>query len=339
MRTALVSTTKQWNPGDEFIWFGVRNLLEKVFGTKTNWLLWNRNPDMFINGWEQPFMSPHRWTNAVKMPSLELCDAVVLAGSPEWHGWPVEPIYRELLVYKDKPLICLGAGSGEAEVKLTPAEKEVLSRDSTLITTRSQELADSINSQLNMNKAKPLPCPAVFCNSKEFAIPNGNSSFGCILQDSTVVNQSIPEECVQTLLAGMKQKENLEAICFYYPEFARYARQVQKTHYSFESKDYLESILPSFRAIISTRLHGAIGSLSLGVPSALINFGSFRLKSTVALYKEILPYLSAQDAVDWIASLTESELNQRREKIHSFKKRVEAQYIEEIQSFAQRYVR
>jgi hypothetical protein len=336
MRTALVSTTKQWNPGDEFIWYGVRNLIEKSLNSKFNWLLWNRNPDMFIDGWNQPFMSPHRWTNAVKMPSLEICDLVVLAGSPEWHGGPVEPIYRELLVYKDKPLICLGVGSGEGEVKLSPMEIEVLSRDNTLITTRSRELAESINSQLKMEKARALPCPAVFCKIEEASITKGNS-LGCILQDSSVVNQSIPENCAKILLEGLKRNGSLEAVCFYYPEFARYARLLEKVHYSFESQDYLSRILPIFKALISTRLHGAIAALSLGIPAALVDFGSLRLRTTAALYKDVLPYLGPSDAIDWLLSLDDDKISQNRQTILEFKKNLELQYMSEIRNFAQRF--
>lgn len=37
----LASTTRQWNPGDEFILLGVRNLIGEA-----TWSIFNRNPEI-----------------------------------------------------------------------------------------------------------------------------------------------------------------------------------------------------------------------------------------------------------------------------------------------------
>jgi len=61
----LVSSTRQWNPGDEFIFFGVQNLLKEALkGQRINWILYDRNPDLFIDGFNNPVHKEKIWGNS-----------------------------------------------------------------------------------------------------------------------------------------------------------------------------------------------------------------------------------------------------------------------------------
>ena len=47
--TIIYSATRQWNPGDEFILFGVRRIFDTVVG-KHNVVMYNRNPYVVKDG-------------------------------------------------------------------------------------------------------------------------------------------------------------------------------------------------------------------------------------------------------------------------------------------------
>ena len=73
----LISSSRQWNPGDEFILLGVRRLLEELLGDSLNYILWNRNPDLFEDRWRNPQFRPGFLTNSAVEPSLDLVDLIV----------------------------------------------------------------------------------------------------------------------------------------------------------------------------------------------------------------------------------------------------------------------
>ncbi|MGL5096371.1 MAG: hypothetical protein ACRDD1_12330, partial [Planctomycetia bacterium] len=116
----LVSSTRQWNPGDEFILKGIRRLLARHLGLDHNWLLWNRNPDLFVDRWNDARMRTDFLTNSLRDPALDAVDLVVFAGTPEWLGRPVERIFRCLLTHPRVPVLALGVGSGSVMPVLAP---------------------------------------------------------------------------------------------------------------------------------------------------------------------------------------------------------------------------
>src|SRR3954462_11648347 len=101
----LFSATRQWNPGDEFILFGSVNALRSA-GLDVNPILFNRNPqirrmrplfrwmrqldDAMFGGRALPFLD-----NSFKNTTdASIVDLVVFAGSPEWRGRRLAPLYR-----------------------------------------------------------------------------------------------------------------------------------------------------------------------------------------------------------------------------------------------------
>src|SRR5262245_35142951 len=100
----LFSTTRQWNPGDEFILFGCVNALRSA-GLEFNPVIFNLNPQTRLR---KPLI---QWMSAIDRalfggrvaPFLDnsfkdatdpaIIDLAVFAGSPEWHGRRLEPMY------------------------------------------------------------------------------------------------------------------------------------------------------------------------------------------------------------------------------------------------------
>ena len=77
----LFSSTRQWNPGDEFIFFGVRNLIEDFFQKKINWVLYDRNPDLFVSV-DNRLHKEVMWSNSSCGDHSEVYNLAIIAGSP-----------------------------------------------------------------------------------------------------------------------------------------------------------------------------------------------------------------------------------------------------------------
>ncbi|SED05454.1 Polysaccharide pyruvyl transferase [Burkholderia sp. WP9] len=320
----LISSSRQWNPGDEFIRKGVERLLGDILGPNHNWLLWNRNPDLFMDRWTDGRMRTDFLTNSMRDPALDVVDLVVFAGTPEWFGQPVERIYRSLLTQPRVPVLVLGAGSGAAMPQLAPHEVEVLDRGNVFICTRSVDLAECLNAQLSTPKAVPLPCPAFYSVGEPGVLPDRHR-VGVIVQSSGTPNQNVGEELVQTLISALRAaqgKIDLDIVSLYIDEHMRFSR-LGLEHacvYSYEP-DHLLAQISGYSTIISTRLHGAIAGLSAGVPSILLaEEGNFRLRSTEKPFGNLLPILTVQEAFRVAAESSPEETRRQSTEILSFKK-------------------
>ncbi|MCL2390718.1 MAG: polysaccharide pyruvyl transferase family protein, partial [Endomicrobia bacterium] len=113
-KNILFSTTRQWNPGDEFILLGCINLLKELY-PGFNPVIYNRNPairqekysnlNFFRNTfWERvsckskglsdAFLRMGFFDNSFKdNTDASFLDLAVFAGSPEWYGYRNAKLY------------------------------------------------------------------------------------------------------------------------------------------------------------------------------------------------------------------------------------------------------
>ena len=171
----IFSTTLGWNPGDEFILFGIRNLLSS-FGLKFDEIIYNRhpmirtkfdainrllalgaylfadNPDMqlkrLLSG-RYEFMD-----NSFKKTSQKIADYIIIAGTPEWAG----PRNEELLSWAVNNKVhgaLVGVG---LKNNITKNARRFLSEFAELITTRDNAAYE----QLKAFGAIKGVCPALF---------------------------------------------------------------------------------------------------------------------------------------------------------------------------------
>jgi len=116
------STTRQWNPGDEFILFGVRHILDEM-KISYNPIIYNRNPSV------RPTVDQARRQSGVNSPSLlgdgenktsindrlqepffdnsmkpevdySFIDWIIFAGTPEWGTSRLSDLYRAIFRHK-----------------------------------------------------------------------------------------------------------------------------------------------------------------------------------------------------------------------------------------------
>ncbi len=342
----LISSSRQWNPGDEFILLGVRRLLQRLFGQTIHYVLWNRNPDLFVDRWRDAYLKPNLLTNSAIDPSLDLIDLVVLAGTPEWFGKPVERIYRELLRHPDVPLLAIGVGGTGPGFEFAPHEREIFMRENSLIICRNPVLAAEVNEQLESEKAILLPCPAFFSSPAED--PRPLESFEQTpptinVQGDCVENQSAPSAFVEQLHRYMQEMSPLSETHFvahYIDEFVRFSRLNRHTpiFYSYEPLDYIEHFRERTRVLLASRLHGGIASLSCGTPAGLFDFGSDRLNDAARPFGDLLPCLEFDDAVEWIEGQTPEVCAEKSRAIMDFKRRTLDRYLSILGPFIDQFV-
>ncbi|MDR2892067.1 MAG: polysaccharide pyruvyl transferase family protein [Deltaproteobacteria bacterium] len=334
----LVSSTRQWNPGDEFIRFGVFNLLEALLGKDHNFLLWNRNPDLFVNGYANNVMRNNFLSNCCKPKEISLADLVVFAGTPEWFDNTVHPVFDFLFDHPTVPAIFLGIGAGMPLDRLRSRDIAVLKRDNVYISTRSAGLARNLNDLMGINKAVDLPCPSLFCVQQDFQkrfVTGATKKVGIILQAARVINQSISPEIVKNILATFPSPTDApEFICFYIDEFLFYSKAGYACRYSFEPMDYF-SIINDYETIISTRLHGAIPALAMNRPAMLLTSeNNVRIRSTQKLYEKYLPITDSLDvALDWVNAFGADNSMEYRNKLALFIEKMFGRYVKELKNY------
>jgi|GEM_PF-884589 len=268
----LISSTRQWNPGDEFILFGVQNILQEAIKKPINWVLYDRNPDLFINGWDQPTHKGKFWSNAFACQDFAGFDLAVVAGTSEWFGKPLNKFY-ELVREYEIPLVVLGAGYySDNPIDFSEGEIYCL-RDLAKVVTVRDSYASKALSPIGISHAL-LPCPALFATSEQ-QCPTSLKKIGFILQCDKTLNHRIPTDLMEAgyeaAVKAHKAGFEVEIVCFYIDELVEFSsRQILPVKYSYNSADNI-NMLKDYDAIVTTRLHGAIVANSLGKPAILFN--------------------------------------------------------------------
>lgn len=289
MKNILFNTTRQWNCGDEFILFGVRNILNQLI-KNYNSIIYNRNPDIRAQRQGIKILSvkkEHPKLEAIfnigfKDNSLKyntdcsFIDLAVFAGSPENFGNRNNNFYYH--VKKNNiPTIYLGAGGYPSKKNL---QKDIFLK-SLFVSVRDKKLLeDPLYKQIN---AKYLPCPALLSASREKQIKEVKNIalvFGVPLkycvQHNCISQATFDFICklYKKLIQDFSDKYKFSIVCHYIDEMPLahklFDREKTEIFYSYDAKEY-ESIYSKFDFVISSRVHGCGMASSLGIPNINIS--------------------------------------------------------------------
>lgn len=328
-----LSSTVNWNPGDEFIRYGVRNLLEKLIGNRHNYFIWNRNPDFFYKAWADDRVKENFLSNSCSRQDLSYMDLFVFAGTPEWFGNPTAPLYKEI-ERRHVPSLFLGLGAGRDPKHLNKTEKKVLNADTSFVSNRSNTLAEELN-QEDVKGVHTLPCPAVLCvKGTEYAPRQKTGKIGFLLQTTEVSCQNSKISFAQEFF-NLLPNPNYELLASYIAETRVAAQKSIKARFSFEPQDYF-AIYQDYDFLITTRLHGALSALSAGIPAILVTEPTNeRVQTAAVLYKEVLPVADSVGGALEILKAYQSDAvyEAHRRKIFDFKSSVEKCYISLLEDF------
>lgn len=253
----LISTTTNWNPGDDFIRYGVKNLLTEYFNTNINWIHYDRNPDFFKKqSWE---MGSGHVSNCMNSNiDWSIVDAVVLAGSPEFLHGPLKPLYEGLTNHSNIPLLLIGVGYSFStdNIKFTKEELSCLNRDNTLIITRQYDLKDTLTKTLN-KQTYCLPCPALF--AADHLNITKQTSKTLYIPQTDIGPQAIESKDLLNIPKGA------QVLCHYVEDFKRYGG-----YFSSDAHDLLNKIV-QHSDIVTNRLHGGLPALGKNASVTFVN--------------------------------------------------------------------
>ena len=282
-------------------------LQEVLKGHRINWVLYDRNPDLFIDGFNNPLHKDRIWGNSFHHKDTRCFDLALIAGTPEWMGLPLKGFYTAVKE-GSLPLIILGVGYIDAPI--TFSEDELYSfRNLMRMATVRDEYASRAFNEAGIHH-EILPCPALFASLNE-AVPDRIKKIGFIIQTSKTPNQSVSEELSQACAHTIKRLRNMgfevDAVCHYIDEFVEFGRSLAPVRYSYGAHDYID-ILNDYDLIISTRLHGAILGNSLGKPAMMLNIVDPRCRGASSKFPFI--YLSSPDTiVDDVSTIKTEDLD------------------------------
>jgi hypothetical protein len=344
MPSFIFSTTRDWNPGDDFILYGVRNLLESII-PEFNSFIYDRNPDYHalripslsvfdtsgkkfpVDFTKVPDMLPALRNSLGLKGDLSNIDFAIFAGSPEWAGFMLEPFNKFILENKI-PSIYLGVGFFEGfkehGYKATTELDRKSFQNSLLITARDQLAGDMLSPHV---ENYVLSCPALF--SSKVAKKRTQKKKIALSTQGTQGRNSISQENFDYSIKLFKKLISLfdcEIVCHYkgdYKELSPIFGSQVKIHYCYDPKDYFD-IYDNFDLTVTTRVHGAGICASMGIPGVCLSHTS-RIETTKGFLSEMIdPHtLSVEEGIKLIQNL---DVPKRSEEIISLKSQMFQEY-------------
>ncbi|QBJ16070.1 polysaccharide pyruvyl transferase family protein [Agrobacterium sp. 33MFTa1.1] len=311
----IFSTTRQWNPGDEFILQGVRNVLKELEVDHCP-VIYNRNPDIRPSHQDRQLFRTSKlpsdfnsqvdfvdleanlklgfFDNSVKPDTnCEFVDWVIMSGTPEWCSARMTDLYSLILRY-NLPVMIIGVG-GNCDI-YHESYREVISK-SKLLTVRDHNTFKAVLKQ--GFSAEEIPCPALLSAkvNQELNIQNVKKIaliYHATADDSVIWNGfssdafNYTNSLYRRLLSDYAGQYQFSIVCHYIDEIPLARRDFPdlEIEYSFESKDYYH-IYSQFDLVVGPRVHGVGVAASLGVPGIAISHDS-RGSTTKGFLAEVL---------------------------------------------------
>jgi len=298
----VFSTTKQWNPGDELILTGIRNLL----GDHT-YIMYNRHPHILNNAGKLYEKSGRVGDNSWYLGmGDELVDHVIFAGSPEYHDIPNSDLYA-LIDAKDTPFSYIGVGGPPLSPR--PYEK------ASVCFTRDRLAATMPNAIL-------APCPSIFAVKDLNIKPRVNKEKIAFCFQSGLKYICSPNEDVHQASIKFINEYKPTVCCHSFPDYVEAVSRGWDPFYSARMEDYFD-FYSEFDVVVGTRIHGAGWAANYGIPSITIHhdnrieaaafFGS--IITQASLLDKAFEDLNVPLASKYIIDLRKSWLGQYREKL------------------------
>jgi polysaccharide pyruvyl transferase WcaK-like protein len=302
MKNVLFNTTRQWNPGDEFILMGILRMLSSQQDVRINPMIYNRHPDL-------------RWgktrDNSINLDKhdLSVIDAYVAAGTPEWESRGLWPLFEEL----DKEEVpCVWWGIGQPPMLGKEIRRLFSNRTAKgSIICRDHAAASSTKSWGSIVE----PCPALYASDVFYERSDLKSVAVTYTFDRTGANRVSSEDLsiVQEFLDNYARKLRADGIdvyliCHYIDDVINasslYKDSVTDILYSYDAQDYMEFFL-NVDFVIGHRLHGAIVAAGTGAPGMVLSGspgspGSGRRSGASKVCNIPCQYFSAQDIMSTI---------------------------------------
>jgi hypothetical protein len=336
----LYVTTRQWNPGDEFILAGCRNLLLAAGVAARVESIYNKSPQVMSllekwNFWMRPWLKTRiqvldfaikltAYDNSFKRNhDLNSFDLVVVAGSPGWFGGRHAVLYDKMHSFKGQ-IVFLGLGTPNRTVRLRKVERDVLAKS--LVTVRNASLVGTL--ERYGVSAHYLACPALLAATRERERPSTIKSLGLGFSTYRSHRNHAMEhgryELQLRLYETVLHKYNATIICHYVDEVDEAIRRFgrERVVFRYDAIDYI-SVYSKFDYVISGRVHGCGLAASLGIPNAILAHDRRSDTAKGFLSDFIKPDIDIARHLDGVAD----ELGQRHDALVRHKNLVREKYL------------
>lgn len=319
----LFSTTRQWNPGDEFIHRGIQALF-RLRGMKFNSIAWNRHPAIRpsnVRG-DNSFDENRHDPRSV--------DYVVFAGSPEWRGSPrTDPLYQ-LIATGGARCSLIGIGTSEL-VPLSPLERLVLEEHSDLVACRDRPSWDQINNEVPRANAQLIACPSIF-SAATTRVRERLRRVGVIYQTTHTVCHKTSVEARNALIRLIDLlTPHCEVVVMsnYVDEWAESSVLFgsNRVWYSHESRDYEDAFL-DLDCVIGARVHSCMGAMSTGAVGVLIDWEGNIRRTGLADQVPVMLKAPTNDPEATVRMLLELDVREQSKQILDWRGRLSASYME-----------
>ena len=352
MKNILISTTRQWNPGDEFIMMGSLNIMKELYGNIINPIIFNRNPDIrgganfrnstrnykFSYKWDKStfkgkgglhelFRIGHydnSWKDDMNVSNIDLA---VFAGSPEWYGKRLKAMYQAI-EKGDIPTIFLGLGAGDSiDFAKSDAIVDRVLTMAKVIMTRDKQT----EKMLKKYGAMYMPCPALFAAPSNKIVKEVKKIGLIYATHETLKGNNVSKsmhDYIVDLYKELNKIYDVELVCHYIDEIDKAKDEFPDIdiNYSYDSKDYID-IYNKFDLVIGGRVHGIGMSASLGIPGIMIKHDSRSSTTDGFLATSINIGTSVNDIVEIIEAKSKNIENESK-KLNEHKKETMSKYLE-----------
>lgn len=297
MKNIVFSTTRQYNPGDEFILMGLENLFADL-GIEYNAIIANRHPVIDRN-WKGLSLD-----NSFDFVNWDLIDYVVFAGSPAWWqnrgsiadvmsavGQPsfknamarylqldglhiTNALYEGINRY-DKRCAYLGVGIGTRAARFNRQVLHTFADHTDVIVTRNQRTRSFIPAQYDPIL---LPCPALFsADPSHERIVSHLDRVLFVLQGVQIkrkydgVEKSEFDYLIEEFHEVRKSGKDTAIACFAWQDYIRVKELLPEENiiYEFRSEKW-SSFISRFDFVVSSRVHGCGIASSLQIPNIML---------------------------------------------------------------------
>ena len=347
VRNVLYVTTRQWNPGDEFILAGVKAILRASGWAPKIEAIFNKSPQVagklsrqnpfrmkranYSAGYLDSFVQTAHFENSFGPANdINAFDAVVFCGSPGWFGGRLSGLYRQLSDYTGR-VYYIGIGSSNRDLKLSATEVAVLKR-AEVVTCRDERLHTELEARYGV-RTHLMTCPALLAAPHEVKV-NALTKLGLVYtsagtnrgQRVSTEHETLQNEIFHHLIA---EYEEVDIICNYYDEVDSAASEfgAERVRYTSDARDYAD-LMSEYSFIVSSRVHGCGLASSLGVPNVLLGhdkraetvrgFGS----SVTTSLSEIRAQLSALGDGDALGVESDRLLTLKRDLLDQYLQRL-----------------
>jgi hypothetical protein len=314
----LYNTTIGWNPGDELIFAGVKNIMDRLYG-RHNRIIYNRHPLYERKPGDNCYTHPL---------GSDYIDHIIFAGTPEWNSPTSLDMYK-LIKENNVPFSYVGVGSSfhhpSVIKELYGHEHRKVKHDrdwanKNVFSKATHKIVRDKNAQRDIYGSNLICCPAFFADPKLDieTKTSKNKVVVCVQFDTEICG--VDPYIAQTV-RDFAAHNGLDTVCHNYEDFRIATASGLQPYYSTLSSDYFD-FYKDYDLVISPRVHACGWASTLGIPSITIPHDerSQTTKHFGSTHCDIFSIQSFFDKVDdkWILEQSKKVIQLKKEKMDQF---------------------